>query len=111
MKHIVGIFGSLIVMMLNTFMCISLINTSGAIAAAKEFKTDVIIEIENSNFNPNVIEACIYQAQEAGYQLEITNCIYDEQNAIRTAEVILTYTYEIPLLGIVGEQTTRGIAR
>ena len=111
MKHIVAIFGTLIVMMLNTFLCISIINVSGAIAAAKEFKADVVIEIENSNFNQNVIDACIYQAQALGYQLEITNCIYDEQNAIKTAEVILTYKYAIPLLGIVGEQTTRGLAR
>lgn len=111
MKHIVGVFGTLIVMMLNTFLCISVINVSGIVAEAKEFKADVINEIENSNFNQRVIDACILQAQAEGYQLQITNCIYDERNAIKTAEVILKYKYEIPFLGIWEEKTTRGMAR
>lgn len=111
MKHIVGVFGTLIVMMLNTFLCISVINASGIVAEAKEFKADVINEIENSNFNQRVIDACILQAQAEGYHLQITNCIYDEQNAIKTAEVILKYKYEIPFLGIWEEKTTRGMAR
>lgn len=111
MKHIVGVFGTLIAMMLNTFLCISVINVSGAVAEAKEFKADVVAEIENSNFNQNVIDACIQQAQVEGYQLEITNCTYDERNAIKTAEVILIYKYEIPFLGIQEEKTTRGMAR
>lgn len=110
-KHIVGVFGSFIVMMLNTFLCISVINASGAVAEAKEFKSDVVAEIENSNFNSNVINSCIVQAQTEGYKLQITNCIYDEQNSIKTAEVILTYKYEIPFLGIREERTTRGMAR
>ena len=111
MKHIIGIFGTFIVIMLNIFLCISVINASGAVAEAKEFKSDVIAEIENSNFNSNVIDGCINQAQLEGYKLQIINCVYDEQNSIRTAEVVLTYEYEIPFLGIREERTTRGMAR
>ena len=111
MKHIIGVFGALIVMMLNIFLCISVINVSGAVAEAKEFKADVVNEIENSNFNQNVIDACILQAQSEGYQLQITNCTYDKQNVMKMAEVILIYKYEIPFLGIREERTTRGMAR
>lgn len=111
MKHIVGTFSILIMMIFNIFLCISVINASGAVAEAKEFKADVIAEIENSNFNKNIIDACILQAESLGYRLQITNCTYDTQSAIQTAEVILSYKYEIPFLGILEERTTRGMAR
>lgn len=111
MKTIIGAFGTLIVLMLNIVMCIGVSNASLATAAAKEFKADVVAEIENSNFNPNVIIGCVRQAQEAGYELEITTCIYDANRNIQMAEVILTYSYSIPLFGISETKTTRGIAR
>ena len=111
MKHIISAYGVLVVFVINIFICISLINATASMAEAKEYKAQVVAEIENSNFNPNVIAACVRQAQTAGYELQITNCIYDANNNIQTAEVILTYSYKIPLLGIVETKTTRGIAR
>lgn len=111
MKHIISAYGTMFILMLNVMICISICNASGAVAEAKEFKADIIAQIENSNFNTAVINGCINQAQEAGYTLTITNCIYDETNNIQTAEVVLTYTYEIPLLGISEIKTARGIAR
>lgn len=111
MKNIIAAFGTLMVLMLNLVICIGVSNASVTTAVAKEFKADVVAEIENSNFNPNVINGCISQAQEAGYELEITSCTYDENNNIQTAEVVLTYSYYIPLFNIQGTKSTRGIAR
>lgn len=111
MKSIIGAFGTVMILMLSLVMCIGVSNASVTTAAAKEFKADVIAEIENSNFNPNVINGCIRQAQEVGYELEITSCTYDENSNIQTAEVILTYSYHIPLFDISGTKSTRGIAR
>lgn len=111
MKQIIGAFCTVFVLMLNIFICFSVSAESGSVAAVKEYKADIIAEIENSNFNPNVINACIKQAAEQGYTLEITSCIYDENNDIQTAEVILSYDYKLPLFGITGTKATRGIAR
>ena len=111
MKHIVGAFSMLIVLMLNLLLCASVLTVSAESAAAKEFKAAVVAEIENSNFNPNVIEACKRQAASCGYDLEVTAVVYDEQQDICTAEVMLSYRYEIPLLGIAGERVTGGVAR
>ena len=111
MKHIIGGFGTLFVLVLNIFICIAVSSASGAVAEAKEYKADVIAEIENSNFNPNVISECVNQAQAAGYELQVTACTYDENSNIQTAEVVLTYSYKISLLGISDTKTTRGIAR
>lgn len=111
MKNIIGAFGTLLVLMVNMFMCIAVSSASGTVAVAKEYKADVVAEIENSNFNPYVIAGCIRQAEEAGYQLQVTNCTYNEENDIQTAEVILSYSYYLPLFGISKTMTTRGIAR
>lgn len=106
-----GAFGTLLALALNIYVCVSVMNVSGAVAEAKEFKADVIAEIENSNFNQKVIDSCIVQAQLFGYSLQVTSCTYDERHDMRSAEVILSYRYEIPLLGISEIKTTRGIAR
>lgn len=111
MKHIISAYGTMFILMLNVMICISICNVSLTVAEAKEFKAGVIAEIENSNFNIAVINGCIEQAETAGYTLSITNCIYDENNNIQTAEIILKYAYKIPLLGISEIKTTRGIAR
>ena len=111
MKNIIDAYGTLFVLMLNVFACIAVTNASTISVEAKEFKAAVISEIENSNFNPYVINSCKNQAQEAGYTLEITNCIYDEYQNIQTAEIVLTYSYYLPLFHIAETKTTRGIAR
>ena len=92
-------------------ICTSVTSVSGVMAEAKEYKASVIAEIENSNFNQNVMNACIRQARQEGYILEITNCIYDANMDMQLAEVLLSYEYAIPILGIKEIRTTRGIAR
>ena len=111
MKHIIGAFGTLIVLGLQILICTSVTSVSGVMAEAKEYKASVIAEIENSNFNQNVIDACIRQAGQEGYILEITNCIYDADMDMQSAEVLLSYEYAIQILGIKDIRTTRGIAR
>ena len=111
MKNVITAFGTILILMLNVFACIAIGNASMTVAAAKEYKADVIAEIENSNFNPNVIAACVEQAQTAGYELQVVNSVYDAEQDIQSAEVILTYTYKIPVFGIVETKSTRGIAR
>ncbi|MBQ8280622.1 MAG: hypothetical protein IJZ23_12340 [Roseburia sp.] len=111
MKNIIEAYGSILILLLNVFACIAVTNASTISAEAKEYKAAVVAEIENSNFNPHVISSCKTQAAQAGYLLEITNCIYDEYQNIQTAEVVLTYSYYLPLFHIQETKTTRGIAR
>ena len=111
MRQIIGAFGILFIMMANIFICTGLIGASGQVAAAKEYKSQVVAELENSNFNPEVIDACVQQARELGYSLEVNGYVYDEAHDIQSAEVIVSYSYEMPLFGIAKTQMTRGIAR
>lgn len=111
MRNIIGAFSALVILVLNLFLCISVSSASAAVSVAKEYKADVIAEIENSNFNPGVINACVQQARELGYSLEVNGYVYDEAHDIQSAEVIVSYSYEMPLFGIAKTQMTRGIAR
>ena len=111
MRNIISAYAILFILMCNIAVCIQLTGASGQTAAAKEYKADVVAEIENSNFNPNVIAACISQADAVGYNLEVRNCTYDEILNLQSAEVILEYSYSMPLFGITETRTTRGIAR
>ena len=111
MKYIVEVFSVLTMLMLNLFVCIAVLSVSADVAAAKEYRAGVIAEIENSNFNPGVIDGCRVQASQQGYELEVSPCVYDENYDRRIAEVRLTYSYEIPLLGVSQQRVTRGIAR
>ena len=111
MKQIINTFGILLIITFNIFSCILLVNSTLQISLAKEYKADVIAEIENSNFNPNVIASCISQANANGYTLSVQNVQYDEDNFYTCAEVVLGYKYTMPLFNISADKTTRGIAR
>ena len=111
MKQIIGAFGTLIILVMNIFICIMLGTASGQAAAAREYRADVTAQIENSGFNPNVIAGCTAQASAEGYSLQVVPCTYDADSRVQTAEVILSYSYEMPLFGIAETRTTRGMAR
>ena len=111
MRQIIGAFGILFIMMANIFICTGLIGASGLVAAAKEYKSQVVAELENSNFNPGVIDACKKKAAEDGYELEISDCDYDAWQNMRAAQVALKYHYRIPVLGIYEVYITYAFAR
>ncbi len=110
MKQVISVFGAMLVLLLHVCICIGTMTAASEAAAAKEYKADVISEIENSNFNPKVIAACISQAEAFGYRLEVKTSA-DVNREVKTAEVVLSYSYEIPVLGISQTRMTRGIAR
>lgn len=111
MRQIIDAFSTLFVLMLCIFACIAVGTFSVQAAEAKEYKADVIAVIENSNFNPNVIAGCKAQASAAGYDLEVKSILYDENSNRQVSEVTLTYDCRIPVFGLHGTRTTRGIAR
>ena len=61
----------MLVLVFNLLLCISMLGVSADVAAAKEFKATMIAEIENSDFNPYVIDGCKAQARTEGYELEV----------------------------------------
>ena len=111
MKYIIEVFSVLLLLVLQLTVCVAVVSVGAQVAAAKEYKAQVVAELENSNFNPVVIAGCKEQAETLGYELEIVPCVYDDTYARQIAEVRLTYHYQIPLLGVSQERVARGIAR
>ena len=110
MAQIIRFVSNIVLMLLGFFLCISIVAGVYTKTQAEEYKADVIAEIENSNFNQTVIENCMTQAKEAGYEMQIRPCCYDVDGDATLAEVILAYSYQVPLLGISEKKELRGIA-
>ena len=66
MKYIIEVFSVMLVLVFNLLLCVSMLGVSADVAAAKEFKAAMIAEIENSDFNPYVIDGCKAQAGTEG---------------------------------------------
>lgn len=111
MGTIIKAFSGILVMLLGFFIYLSAIITVSFRIDADEFKSDVIAEIEDSNFNAAVINNCKQQASDNGYTLNVTNVTYDEDSNIQLAEVILKYNLDVPFFGISSTKEVRGIAR
>jgi len=118
-KSFLGIFFLLVLL----FTGVGIISAQIHVSAALDYKSAVVTQLENSNYSPAVMNACITQATESGYTLEIRT--FSMGNAVQTytaanvtdtsdvimAEVILNYPYEIPFLQISVGQQVRGYAR
>jgi len=111
MDQILKAFTGLVLLFVNFFLCISVVIACEKRVDADEFKSFVVSELENSNFNDNVISACKNQAQENGYELVIDKAVYDQENDMILANVKLNYTYVIPLLGLNETKMVQGVAR
>lgn len=111
MGQVIKTYLGLFFILLTGLVGIGVVTAGVQSAAARNYHADVIAEIECSNFNDGVIAACKTQAQEAGYDLTVRAMTYDARGKQKTAEIILTYDYAIPVLNLITEHEVRGFAR
>ena len=69
MEQVIKTYLGIFLMMLLSTVGIGIVAAEAQICQARNFKSDVVVELENSNYNREVINACIKQADELGYQL------------------------------------------
>lgn len=110
MENVIKTYLGLFLTFVAVFVCVGVIGANISASNAVSFHADVVKEIEDSNFAPSVISACISSAESAGYELEIIP-IEDATGRTIMAEVILDYDYNIPFLGIFTQHEKRGFAR
>ena len=119
MKNIINAFTTLFFYLLCVFGAAALLTASAQTAAAKEYKADVITEIENSDFNTGVVQQCFLQSEEAGYQLKVT--FFNEDSTVATvsqvsqipygmdgvnmAKVEMQFPFQVAFLGINRQHT------
>ena len=124
MSQIIKTFLSLFFLLFFVVTGVGCISAGADIEHAKAFKTDVVADLENSNYNADVMNACIQSASNNGYELNIV--AYDKSGSTRTYQtgqlasdtqniyaacVTLKYKYHIGLLNIHSDKEVRGMAR
>lgn len=118
-KTFIGTFFILLLIFLGTGIISAQIDVSNA----QNYKADVVAEIENSNYSPSVINACIRQAKSSSYKLSVkvyarekaavtyTEPAVMDTDGVEMAEVVLTYPYTITFLNSITEHSVRGYTR
>lgn len=116
-KTFLGIVFAMIVMMTG----ISVINVQTDGTNARDFKNDVISELENSDFNPDIINECFHVATEKGYAMEVTIFnkegtaqVYNQPNVTDTSGAIMAnikLDYNVKILGKTSNKSIMGNTR
>ena len=119
-KSFMGIFFFALVVFLGT----GILNYQADVDRASGYKQDVIRELQNSNFSPSVMNACIQAGAEQNYNVSIDVSSEDGSHdtytkhapAVGTADVVTAYvTVEyisrLPFLGVETPNVLRGFAR
>lgn len=109
MGQVIKAYFSIFLMMLLGMTGIGLITAETELCKARDFKTDAVIALENSNYSQSVIEEWKSQAEEEGYSLEIIP--YGQEEKIQMAEVILSYSYQMSPFHTKEMHTIRGYGR
>lgn len=108
MKMIIEYFTLFLFLLVFLWTGITYVLQNVEINNARSYEEAVIDHMENSNFASSVIETCKEQAQEAGYQLTVTDCTVYEMAPMK--KVSLVYTYAVPLIGFEKEYVIEGYA-
>ncbi|MCI8490434.1 MAG: hypothetical protein HFJ04_09395 [Lachnospiraceae bacterium] len=119
-KSFMGIFFFALVIFIGT----GLISYQTDVNRACGYKQDVIQELQNSNFSPSVVNACIQAGADHAYEVTIDiasedgSCSTYTQGhpAVSTADAItayvtVVYKSRLPFLGIETSNSLRGFAR
>lgn len=110
MSQIFKAFLGIFLILLFVITMIGVITADQDISNARDFKNQVVTQIEVSNFSSQVINACKSSATDYGYELD-TNTILDTNNRAVAVEITLRYNYSIPFLNVFSNHTLHDYAR
>ena len=119
-KSFMGIFFFSLVV----FLGLGIVNYQMDVNRALHYKQDVIRELQNSNFSPSVMNACMKTGEDRDYEVSIDVSLGDGSHATYTngcqaqdtadvsaAYVTVLYKSRLPFLGIETSTRLRGFAR
>ena len=80
MSQIVKAFLGVFLTIFMAVVALGVLNTYMEVMSAQDMQARIVDELENSNFNADVMSACFKRCAEAGYELAVTT--YGESGAI-----------------------------
>lgn len=101
MKIAVEIFSLVIAITLACILFASIISSNNQICNARDFYNVVINRIEDSDCNESVIQDCISEAYEKGYELSVEDLTIYEQHPSRL--VVMGYSVSLPVFSLFGD--------
>ena len=121
MKGFTGVF----LLLLLSVSALGLLGGFLQVLRAQSFHSNVICELEDSDYAPAVIEECLQKGEENGYTLVITlfyktggNLVLTQKEQVAqlakdvdTARVVMSFDIKIPLFGIESAQRLSGYGR
>ncbi len=119
MKAFLGIFFFALVV----FLGVGIVDYQSKVSSAQSYQRDVIAELQNSDFSPSVMNACIKAGEKRKYEVSIEVTLEDGQRktygkghpaepaAVVAAYVTVAYQCRLPFLGIETKHQLRGFAR
>ncbi|SDB15362.1 hypothetical protein [Eubacterium oxidoreducens] len=123
MKEVFDVYVGFLFIILVSITSMSVITAGVEVREADAYCSAVVEELENSDFNKDVLNACLSQAEENGYEMTIItsdnagnqNTYTNESGATSTdgvtfAEVVLEYDFSINFLNADSSHTMRGFA-
>ena len=124
MSVIIKSFMGIFFFSLLVFLGIGIIGYQTDVSRASSYKQDVIEELQNSNFSPSVLNACIETGSYCNYEVSIdvssedgTHETYTKSRpAAKTADAVaayvtVVYKSRLPFLGIETSNSLRGYAK
>lgn len=124
MSQVIKAFTGVFFLMLLALLGSGIVSAQMDSAYARDYKEAVVAEIENSGCCENVMNACIVQAREDGYELTMTVYQSGEEpivvgaeaegtimaENVEMVEILLNYDYSIPFLNYMSRHSLRGYA-
>ncbi len=107
MSQIIKAFTGIFFLMMLMLLGCGIVSAQMSSVYARDYKSAVITELEDSGCNQFVIESCMEQAKKDGYGLDIRVL---EKDGTRMAEVTLEYDYRLPFLNYTGRYQLKGYA-
>ena len=119
-KSFMGVFFFSLVV----FLGVGIVNYQTDVNQASSYKQDVIEELQNSNFAPSVMNACIQNGVDQNYEVSIdvssgdgSHSTYSESapasdtSDVTAAYVTVNYKSRLPFLGLETSNCLRGFAK
>lgn len=107
MKGVIGQFVLFFFLSLLLWISVSYVSLNMKYCGAKEYHRSIVRIIEDSYFEQSMIQNCIAQAKQEGYQLSV-QC-YGESR--KDARIILQYDFVFPLFQEIRHYCIDGYAR
>lgn len=120
-----GFLGVFIFAMI-TYLCVGVISAEIDTSQARNYMDNAKQTVAESNFSSDAIEEAGTKAAENGYEMEITvyergigkrtvsyggeagNGTVGDTGKVNCVEMVMTYPYSIPILGVKNKHTVRG---